>query len=108
MKRIDLMSKEEIVKMLSRVDESFDGCSNCPAKDECTDGDYYRCLESIHNYLFEEVEMVQRASLYKTKEEAFEKFFGDGLYEYCKEDILEFANFLMEKVPKPIDKSEEV
>lgn len=102
MRRIDLMNKEEIVKFLATAHGG--NCNSCPLEEICNELTGKDCRETVLNYLLEDVEMVQRASLYKTREEAFEKYFGDGLDEYCEADILDFADFLMEKVPKPLDK----
>lgn len=108
MKRIDLMQKEEIIKFLTT---SYEGsCTDCPIEGICNELTGYDCKETILNYLLEDVEMVQRASLYKNGEEACKEFFTDAFHnhKYGEPDIVDFAEFLMEKVPKPLDKSEKV
>lgn len=100
MQRIDLMSKEEIIKLLNRRNRGFEACRNCPAEAFCSES----CTQALCDYLFEETEVVMRASIYKDSEEACKEFFGDGSREYSKADISQFAKFLMEKIPKPLDR----
>lgn len=105
MQRIDLMSKEEIIKLLNRRNRGFEACRNCPAETSCGESS---CTEAIFDHLFEDVEMVQRASIF-TPEEAVRDFilsrpktqFNNIDYNI---DLLDLARFLMEKVPKPLDK----
>lgn len=104
MKRIDLMQREEIMKFLTSAYEG--DCVGCPLEGICRKLKGRDCKETALNYLFDEAEMVQRASLYKKGEEACEEFFGNAFHDhkYGEPDIVDFAEFLMEKVPKPLDK----
>lgn len=102
MRRIDLMSKEEIMKCLAC---SYHGnCIGCPVEDICNELTGSDCRETILNYFFEEVEMVQRASTL-TPEEAVRKFLlSRTKTQFNSVDLVDLARFLMEKVPKPLDK----
>lgn len=50
MRRIDLLTKEEIVKI---IDDGFE-CENCPVRNKCNK-DYTQCSKTIAHYFFEEV-----------------------------------------------------
>lgn len=50
MRRIDLLTKEEIVKI---IDDGFE-CENCPVRNKCNK-DYTQCSKTIAHYFFEKV-----------------------------------------------------
>lgn len=102
MRRIDLMQKEEIIKFLT---SSYEGsCTGCPIEEICNELKGKDCKETVLNYLLEDVEMVQRASIY-APEEAVRKFnLTQVKTQFNSIDLVDFAKFLMEKVPKPLDR----
>ena len=109
MKRIDLISKEETIEILKQFYPEYT-CEYCPIA-ECEECHGEKgCFQNIHDYLFTEVEMVCRADLYKNAEEALSAYrsYAGSKLEFTYADVVSLVKFLLEKVPKTLDKSPKV
>lgn len=100
MKRIETLTKEEIIKILDYARPEAD-CKGCPCQ---YTSDCESCSVSIADYLNEKLETVPRICDYTSAEEAYSDYcyqtFDREKMTYSSDDMIDFAKFLMQEFPK--------